>query len=83
MNYLEFEEPIQTLREQLEKSKGIEENNDLDMATTIKELETKIDEVTSEIYSKLTPWQRVLVSRHPDRPYTLDYLHAITRTIIS
>jgi acetyl-CoA carboxylase carboxyl transferase subunit alpha len=78
MNYLEFEEPIQTLREQLEKSKGIEENNDLDMATTIKELETKIDEVTSEIYSKLTPWQRVLVSRHPDRPYTLDYLHAIT-----
>jgi len=78
MNYLEFEEPIKTLREQLEKSKGIEENNDLDMATTIKELETKIDEVTSEIYSKLTPWQRVLVSRHPDRPYTLDYLDAIT-----
>jgi len=78
MNYLEFEEPIKTLREQLEKSKGIEENNDLDMATTIKELETKIDEVTAEIYSKLTPWERVLVSRHPDRPYTLDYLNAIT-----
>jgi len=78
MNYLEFEEPIKTLREQLEKSKGIEENNDLDMATTIKELETKIDEVTAEIYSKLTPWERVLVSRHPDRPYTLDYLKAIT-----
>ena len=78
MNYLEFEEPIKTLREQLEKSKGIEENNDLDMATTIKELETKIDEVTAEIFSKLTPWERVLVSRHPDRPYTLDYLNAIT-----
>jgi len=78
MNYLEFEEPIKTLREQLEKSKGIEENNDLDMATTIKELETKIDEVTADIYSKLTPWERVLVSRHPDRPYTLDYLKAIT-----
>jgi acetyl-CoA carboxylase carboxyl transferase subunit alpha len=78
MNYLEFEEPIKTLREQLDKAKGIEENNDLDMATTIAELEGKIDEVTKEIYAKLTPWQRVLVSRHPDRPYTLDYLEAIT-----
>jgi acetyl-CoA carboxylase carboxyl transferase subunit alpha len=78
MNYLEFEEPIKTLREQLEKAKDIEENNDLDMATTIVELEAKIAEVTKEIYSKLTPWERVLVSRHPDRPYTLDYLDAIT-----
>ena len=48
------------------------------MTTTIVELEAKIEEVTKEIYGKLTPWQRVLVSRHPDRPYTLDYLNAIT-----
>ena len=78
MNYLEFEEPIKTLKEQLDKAKDIEDNNDLDMTTTIVELETKIEEVTKEIYSKLTPWQRVLVSRHPDRPYTLDYINAIT-----
>lgn len=78
MNYLEFEEPIKTLKEQLDKAKDIEDNNDLDMTTTIVELEAKIEEVTKEIYSKLTPWERVLVSRHPDRPYTLDYVEAIT-----
>jgi len=78
MNYLEFEEPIKTLREQLDKAKDIEDKNDLDMKTTIVELEAKIEEVTKEIYSKLTPWERVLVSRHPDRPYTLDYVEAIT-----
>ena len=78
MNYLEFEEPIKTLREQLDKAKDIEDKNDLDMTTTIVELEAKIEEVTKEIYGKLTPWERVLVSRHPDRPYTLDYVNAIT-----
>ena len=78
MNYLEFEEPIKTLREQLDKAKDIEYKNDLDMTTTIVELEAKIEEVTKEIYGKLTPWERVLVSRHPDRPYTLDYVNAIT-----
>ena len=78
MNYLEFEEPIKTLKEQLDKAKDIDDNNDLDMTTTIVELETKIEEVTKEIYSKITPWQRVLVSRHPDRPYTLDYINALT-----
>ena len=78
MNYLEFEEPIKTLREQLVQAKEIESKNDLDMTTTIVELEEKIAEVTKEIYSNLTAWQRVLVSRHPDRPYTLDYMNALT-----
>ena len=66
MNYLDFEEPIKTLREQLEQAKDIQDKNDLNMTTTIEELEVKIAEVTKEIYSKLTPWQRVQVSRHPD-----------------
>ena len=78
MNYLEFEAPIKTLREQLVQAKEIESKNDLDMTTTIVELEEKIAEVTKEIYGKLTAWQRVLVSRHPDRPYTLDYMEALT-----
>ena len=51
MNYLEFEEPIKTLKEQLDKAKDIEDNNDLDMTTTIVELEAKIEEVTKEIYT--------------------------------
>ena len=78
MNYLDFEEPIKTLREQLEQARDIQDKNDLDMTTTIEELEVKIAEVTKEIYSKLTAWQRVQVSRHPDRPYTLDYIEALT-----
>jgi acetyl-CoA carboxylase carboxyl transferase subunit alpha len=67
-----------TLREQLDQAKEIQDKNDLDMATTVEELEVKIQEVIQEIYSKLTPWQRVQVSRHPDRPYTLDYIQALT-----
>ena len=78
MNYLDFEEPIKTLREQLEQARDIQDKNDLDMTTTIEELEVKIAEVTKEIYGKLTAWQRVQVSRHPDRPYTLDYIEALT-----
>jgi len=78
MNYLDFEEPIKTLREQLEQAKEIQDKNDLDMTTTIEELEVKIREVTNELYEKLTPWQRVQVSRHPDRPYTLDYIRALS-----
>ena len=78
MNYLDFEEPIKTLREQLDQAKEIQDKNDLDMATTVEELEVKIQEVIQEIYGKLTPWQRVQVSRHPDRPYTLDYIQALT-----
>ena len=57
MNYLDFEEPIKTLREQLEQAKEIQDKNDLDMTTTIEELEVKIREVTNELYEKLTPWQ--------------------------
>ena len=79
MNYLEFEEPIKTLREQLVQAKDIESKNDLDMTTTIVELEEKIAEVTKEIYGKLTAWQRVQISRHPNRPYTLDYIEALTK----
>ena len=78
MNYLDFEEPIKTLREQLEQAKEIQDKNDLDMTTTVEELDVKIQEVTKEIYGKLSPWQRVQVSRHPDRPYTLDYIDALT-----
>lgn len=76
--YLDFEEPIKELKEQLEKALEIAEKSDVDVNKTTKELEKKIKETTKEIYSNLTPWQRVMVSRHPDRPYTLSYMEAIT-----
>jgi len=56
----------------------LQEQSDVDMQTTVTDLEGKIAEVTEKIYGALTPWQRVQVSRHPDRPYTLSYIDAIT-----
>ena len=78
MNYLDFEEPILQLREQLTQAQELQQTSDVDMANLVEDLESKIREVTANIYSALTPWQRVQVSRHPDRPYTLNYIEAIT-----
>lgn len=78
MNYLEFEEPIRQLREQLVQAKELQEQSDVDMESLSQNLESKIREVTEQVYSNLTPWQRVQVSRHPDRPYTLNYIEALT-----
>ena len=78
MNYLEFEEPIRQLREQLMQARDLQEQSDVNMESLAQDLESKIREVTEQVYSNLTPWQRVQVSRHPDRPYTLNYIEALT-----
>ena len=78
MNYLDFEEPIRLLREQMEQAQDIDGQGQVDMQSTVADLEKKIAEVSQEIYSNLSPWQRVQVSRHPDRPYTLDHIEALT-----
>jgi acetyl-CoA carboxylase carboxyl transferase subunit alpha len=78
MNYLDFEEPILQLREQLTQAQELQQTSDVDMANLVEDLESKIREVTANIYSSLTAWQRVQVSRHPDRPYTLNYIESIT-----
>ncbi len=78
MIYLDFEKPIQELAEELEKLKSVAEKSKLDMSASIKELESKIVAKREEIFSQLTPWQRVQVSRHPERPYTLAYINAVT-----
>jgi len=76
--YLDFEEPIKALEEQIEQTKEIGASADLDMSDKVKELENKLVKITKDIFSGLTPWQRVQLSRHPDRPYTLAYIDAIT-----
>jgi acetyl-CoA carboxylase carboxyl transferase subunit alpha len=78
MNYLDFEKPIQELIELRDKMKQTAEKNGVDVSSSLQEIEDKITYKRIEIYSNLTPWQRVQVSRHPDRPYTLDYIKAIT-----
>lgn len=78
MTYLDFESDIQELEEQLEKSRQIQEKGKVDVSKTIEELEVSIKLRLKEIYSELTPWQRVQVARHPKRPYSLAYINALT-----
>lgn len=77
MEYLEFELPIKELEEQLEKCQVIGEESDVDVTETCEKIQKKLDETRKEIYKNLTAWQRVQLSRHPNRPYTLDYINAI------
>ena len=74
MQLLEFEQPIQDLQEQLLKAEEIKKAGSVDIDLTISELKEKIVKTRREIYENLTPWQRVQVSRHPERPYTLGYI---------
>lgn len=77
MEYLDFELPIKELEEQLEKCQVIGEESAVDVSETCKNLTEKLIETKKEIYKNLSPWQRVQLSRHPSRPYTLDYVKAL------
>jgi len=77
MEYLEFELPIKELQEQYDKAVKIGEESEIDVSETCKQIEQKLEETKKELYKNLTPWQRVQLSRHPNRPYTLDYIKAI------
>src|SRR5882757_3902901 len=70
----DFEKPLAELLQQIEKVKQVEDKNKLDMSATVTELESKLETTRHEIYANLNGWQRVQISRHPERPYTLQYL---------
>ena len=76
--YLDFEEPLKSLEEQIAQTKELGESTNVDMSEQLAELEQVLQEKTKEVFSGLTPWQRVQLSRHPDRPYTLAYIDALT-----
>lgn len=78
MNFLDFEKPISDLVDQIEKQKLIGEKNKVNVSVAVRQLEIKLEETRRNLYSKLSPWQRVQLSRHPDRPYTLSYIESIT-----
>ena len=78
MEYLDFELPLKELKDQLEKCTLIGDESKVDVRDTAKKLKEKIEAKKKEIYSNITPWQRVQLSRHPSRPYTLDYVNSIT-----
>jgi acetyl-CoA carboxylase carboxyl transferase subunit alpha len=77
MEYLDFELPIKDLKDQLVKCHEIGADNEVDVTATCKKIEKKLEKVRKDIYKNLTAWQRVQLSRHPNRPYTLDYINAI------
>ena len=74
--FLEFEQPIKELYEQIDATKKLAEKNPkIDLSATIKQLENSIVDKRKALTETLSPWQRVQLSRHPDRPYTLKYIH--------
>ena len=77
-SYLEFEKPIEEINEQIAQTQEIGEKGKVDINTTIVDLEKKLSTTTKQIFNNLSPWQKVQLSRHPDRPYTLDYIKSIT-----
>ncbi|MDH7914419.1 acetyl-CoA carboxylase carboxyltransferase subunit alpha [Winogradskyella sp. SYSU M77433] len=77
MEYLEFELPIKELEEQLDKCEIIGKESDVDVTETCKQIEKKLADTKKDIYKNLTAWQRVQLSRHPNRPYTLDHIKAL------
>ncbi len=82
MVFLEFEKPLEKLYEQLEKIQQIEAEGDIDVSDKIKELENKIKNKQKEIYSNLNGWQKVQLSRHPERPYSLYYIETMFKKFI-
>jgi acetyl-CoA carboxylase carboxyl transferase subunit alpha len=77
MEYLDFELPIKELLEQYDKCQIIGQESDVDVTNTCKQIEEKLVETKKEIYGNLTAWQRVQLSRHPNRPYTMDHINAL------
>ena len=77
MLFLDFEKPLEDLHHQLNKLKEVSSKNKVDVSNSIRELEVTIETTRARIYENLTPWQRVQLSRHPERPYTLYYIEKI------
>jgi acetyl-CoA carboxylase carboxyl transferase subunit alpha len=77
MEYLDFELPLKELEDQLQKCQLIGEESEVDVTETCQKIEEKLSVKRKEIYGSLTPWQRVQLSRHPNRPYTMDYIKSL------
>lgn len=75
--FLEFEQPLAELEAKIEELRYVQADSAVDISEEINRLQQKSQGLAKEIYSKLTPWQVALVSRHPQRPYTLDYVREI------
>ena len=82
MTFMDFEKPLEALYEQLEKIREVGEKGELDVSDMLRELENKITAKRKEIYASLTGWQKVQLSRHPERPYTLYYINTMCQKFV-
>lgn len=80
--YLEFEKPLEELETKIDELKQLSDGKDIDITSEIRKLEKKAKERRSEIFSNLMPWQKTMIARHPDRPYTLDYISLLAKDFI-
>ena len=77
---LEFEKPLVELEQKVEEMRKMADT--LDISTEVNKLEAKINELRKNIFDNLTPWQIVQLARHPERPYTLDYIYLMTENFV-
>src|SRR3546814_377532 len=75
--FLEFEQPLAELENKIEELRYVQTNSAVDISDEVARLQQKSQALAKGIYSKLTPWQTALVARHPQRPYTFDYVRTI------
>lgn len=80
--YLDFEKQLEDLEGKIDELKKFSDGTEIDIASEIKRLEKKAKDLRYEIFLKLTPWQKTMIARHPDRPYTLDYINMIVENFI-
>lgn len=80
--FLDFEKPIEELDTNIEELKRFSDPKDTGASSEIRKLEKKLRELRAGIFSNLTPWQKAMIARHPDRPYTLDYISLLSRDFL-
>ena len=80
--YLDFERPIEEIESKIEELKRLSNGKEIDLTSELRKLNKKVKDLRSEIFSNLTPWQKTMIARHPDRPYTLDYISLLAKDFV-
>ncbi|MCK5504757.1 MAG: acetyl-CoA carboxylase carboxyltransferase subunit alpha [Thermodesulfovibrionia bacterium] len=80
--YLDFEKPVAELENKIEELKHLADGEDMNITSEIKKLEKKAKDLRADIFLKISPWQKTLIARHPERPYTLDYINLLMKDFI-
>jgi acetyl-CoA carboxylase carboxyl transferase subunit alpha len=80
--YLDFEKPIEEIESKIEELRRLSDGKDIDLTAEIRKLDKKVKELRTEIFSNLTPWQKTMIARHPDRPYSLDYIAILAKDFV-